>query len=105
MEKLPPVKLLARSGIRLTLSLFILGGFNLTRPCIAGPYAPGVGQGGTTAVSANDPGLVLWASAVGDLRRGPQAAFDPETYGDASFGLSTNALGPADVTISDEDQQ
>ena len=76
-----------------------------TPALLGGPYAPGVGQPGSTAIPAADPNLVLWASAVGEIRRGPQGIFDPEAYGDADFGLPANALGRADVAISDADQQ
>src|SRR3954464_570021 len=76
-----------------------------TPALLGGPYAPGGGQPGSTAIPAADPNLVLWASAVGEIRRGPQGIFDPDTYGNADFGLATNALGRADVAISDEDQQ
>jgi hypothetical protein len=74
-------------------------------PAFCGPFAPGAGQAGSTAVSASDSNLVLWGSAVGEMHRGPRAIFDPEAYGEASFGVPENALQKADVAISEEDQQ
>ncbi len=60
----------------------------------AGPYAPPAGQSGSTAIAANDPGFVAWASGFQNLVRGPLDIANPGG-GLASFGAGSEALGPA----------
>ncbi|REK12020.1 MAG: hypothetical protein DWQ37_13460 [Planctomycetota bacterium] len=84
-------------------TFFIVSGFlgllTTTSPVTAGPYAPAAGQPGSTAIAADSPAFVGWASSVASLVRGPIDAADPG--GElASFGVASNALGPADATIS-----
>ncbi|NJN84812.1 MAG: hypothetical protein HC802_22660, partial [Caldilineaceae bacterium] len=63
----------------------------------AGPYAPAAGQIGSTAIPANSPNIVAWASSVTRLERGPQSIADP-SLGSATFGNGVNALGVADTS-------
>ncbi|HKD36990.1 MAG TPA: PEP-CTERM sorting domain-containing protein [Pirellulales bacterium] len=65
----------------------------------AGPFAPQAGQPGSTAIAAGDPRFVEWASSVINLTRGPQNIANP-SLGLASFGASTNALGPSDAATN-----
>jgi prepilin-type N-terminal cleavage/methylation domain-containing protein/prepilin-type processing-associated H-X9-DG protein len=60
----------------------------------AGPYAPAAGQPGSTAIKHDDPSIVAWASAVGQLVRGPYDISDSESPL-VSFGVPSAALGPA----------
>src|SRR5688572_23272134 len=63
---------------------------------VAGPYAPGAGVAGTTAVAHDDPGLIAWGSSVGEVIRGPYDITDPEGPR-VTFGNPTPAaIGPAD---------
>lgn len=80
-------------------AIFLTGLVLLTaHPLFAGPYAPTAGQVGTTAIAANDPSIVAWATIAGDLQRGPQQLGDPE-LGDANFGSAAEALGAANATF------
>lgn len=63
----------------------------------AGPFAPAAGQPGSTAIAANDPALVGWATGFTNLVRGPQNIVSP-AGALASFGNGANALGAADAT-------
>jgi hypothetical protein len=62
----------------------------------SGPFAPQVGQPGSTAIAARDPSFVEWASSVRSLVRGPENIANPG-LGLASFGTAGNALGPSDA--------
>ena len=76
-----------RNGIIILLSLFI------AVLSFGGPYAPKVGQSGSTAVYKNDPSIIAWAtSAV--IERGFIDISKPE-LGYVSFGDIANCLGPA----------
>lgn len=63
----------------------------------AGPYAPAVGQVGSTAVPVNSPLIRGWATGVVSLDRGFMDSTDPD-LGRATFGSGNNALGPADAS-------
>jgi hypothetical protein len=63
----------------------------------AGPFAPAAGQPGSTAIAANDPAFVGWATGFENLVRGPQNIAVPGGAL-ASYGSGANALGPADAT-------
>jgi hypothetical protein len=65
----------------------------------AGPFAPAAGQPGSTAIAADDPAFVGWATAYTDFNPGPQNIANP-ALGLASFGSPSNALGPSDVNLS-----
>lgn len=54
----------------------------------AGPYAPAAGQTGTTAIDADDPAIIGWASTVAD--------YSPGTNADAVWQQSAEALGKAE---------
>jgi hypothetical protein len=62
----------------------------------AGPFAPAAGQVNSTAIPADSPNIVAWASAVGSVTRGPQDISD-ELSPLASFGLESAVLGPANA--------
>lgn len=66
-----------------------------SQPLIAGPYAPINGQPGSTAIGANSPSIVNWASGVASLTRGPEEIEDPFSLL-ASHGTAASALGPAE---------
>ncbi len=68
-------------------------------PALAGPYAPAAGQPGSTAIAHDDPQIIAWGSAVGELVRGPQQIGDPD-LGNATFGSASFATGPANATTS-----
>lgn len=59
-----------------------------------GPFAPQVGQPGSTAIDGDSPLFTEWASGYQDLVRGPQDIANP-TGPTASFGTGASALGPA----------
>jgi hypothetical protein len=59
----------------------------------AGPYPPGAGQPGSTAIHMDNPAFVSWATGI-EVVRGPVDISDPGG-GDASFGSPELALGPA----------
>jgi hypothetical protein len=63
----------------------------------AGPYAPPAGQAGSTAIAADSPLFVAWATGSSNLVRGPLDIANPGG-GLASFGSAANALGAADAT-------
>jgi hypothetical protein len=65
---------------------------------LAGPFAPGAGQPGTTAIAGSDSGIVAWATSVEELVRGPLDIANPGG-GTASFGAAANALGPSGSTL------
>ncbi len=65
----------------------------------AGPYSPGAGQPGSTAIAASDPLITGWANGVADLTRGPINISNP-SGGLASFGTGANALGPSDAATN-----
>lgn len=68
-----------------------------TTVAVAGPFAPAAGQPGSTAIAANDPMFVGWATGFENLMRGPQNIASPGGAL-ASAGSGANALGPADAT-------
>ncbi len=70
-----------------------------TSVTLAGPFAPPPGQLGSEAISKDDPLLIDWATAVAELIRGPMDIASP-AGGDASFGTTAEALGPAEGTSS-----
>ncbi|MEM7304173.1 MAG: PEP-CTERM sorting domain-containing protein [Pseudomonadota bacterium] len=76
--------------IRLETSLIncLLAFILITSHAFAGPYAPGAGQPGTTAVSNSNPAITAWASRVADYRPGANV--------DDPFNDPTNALGVAE---------
>ncbi len=63
---------------------------------LAGPYSPAAGLPGSDAIQANDPRIVAWASAVGEMERGPVEISDLESPL-ASFGSESSALGKANA--------
>ena len=65
----------------------------------AGPYAPPAGQSGSTAISKDDSSFVAWATGA-EILRGPMDISNPGD-GDASFGSSEDATGPAEGTSTD----
>lgn len=67
-------------------------------PLLAGPYPGPAGTAGSTAIAHNDPRIVAWGSAVGEIRRGLADSSDPEFSPFASYGLPEDALGPANAT-------
>jgi hypothetical protein len=64
---------------------------------VAGSFSPAAGQPGSTAIAANSPLFVDWASGHTNLVRGPQDAANPGGA-KATFGDPANALGPANAT-------
>jgi hypothetical protein len=66
----------------------------------AGPFAPPVGQPGTTAIYKSDPSIVGWATTVTGTLRGPTNISDPNSL-PASQGAESEVLGPANADISD----
>lgn len=79
---------------------FVLPTILAASTALAGPYAPPVGQQGTTAIHKSDPGIVGWATSVTGTLRGPTNISDPESL-PASQGSESDVLGPADTDISD----
>ena len=76
------------------ISLFVLGSVAL-----AGPYAPAVGQPGTTAIAYDSPLFVGWATGVANLIRGPLDISDPG--GDVvTWGTTLDVLGAADAAAT-----
>lgn len=63
-------------------------------PAWAGPYPAAAGEEGSTAIAANDPRIIGWATSVTSLIRGPQDIAFP-TGERASFGTGSEALGQA----------
>lgn len=57
-------------------------------------YAPAPGNPGSTAIHKDSSIIVNWATGI-DLRRGYLDISDP-SMGDVSYGLASDALGPAD---------
>ena len=78
--------------MRLALASIVVVGCVLS--AAAGPFAPAAGQTGSTAIHYDDPSIVAWASAVGELVRGPYDISDPDSPF-VSFGNPGAALGPA----------
>jgi hypothetical protein len=70
--------------------------FLLATRAVAGPYAPAAGQLGSTAVAADDPGLIAWGSSVGQVVRGPYDISDPESPLVTFGNPDPAAIGPAD---------
>ena len=64
------------------------------------PFAPPVGQMGTTAIPSNSPEFVSWAKDC-VVDRGPQDISDPNSM-DVNFGQAEDATGPAEggITVS-----
>ena len=65
-----------------------------------GPFCGGVGTDGCNAIAANDNQFVAWATNV-VVTRGPQNISNPNSPL-ASFGVETNAIGPATLNNSYE---
>ena len=65
-----------------------------------GPFCGGVGTDGCNAIAANDNQFVAWATNV-VVTRGPQNISNPDSPL-ASFGVETNAIGPATLNNSYE---
>jgi len=78
--------------MRLALTSFAVAGSVVS--VAAGPFAPAAGHMGSTAIHYDDPRIVAWASAVGELVRGPYDISDPDSPF-VSFGNPGAALGPA----------
>jgi hypothetical protein len=78
--------------------LFSIGLTLATQSSLAGPFAPGAGQPGSTAIAGSDPSIVAWATSVEELARGPLDIANP-AGGVASFGVAANALGPSGSTL------
>lgn len=66
----------------------------------AGPYAPAAGMPGSTAIPADSPLIIGWATGVTSLIRGPREMGDPDSPL-AGYGVAGNALGRADATPDD----
>lgn len=66
----------------------------------AGPFSPGAGEPGSSAVSNTNPGILSWASGFEGLVRGPLDVANPG-LGDATFGSGAEAVGPASGVASD----
>ncbi len=79
---------------------FVLSVVFVVSAAYAGPYAPAVGQMGSTAVSKNDFRIVGWATSVIGTLRGPTNSSDPNSL-PASQGTEADVLGMADTDISD----
>lgn len=60
-------------------------------------FPPAAGQPGSTAIAADSSVFVGWATGV-DLVRGPRDVAQPDS-GLVSFGMPTDALGPADGAV------
>ena len=69
-----------------------VGTFSACSAAFAGPYAPGAGMPGTTAIPASDPRFVGWATGFTNLIRGPIDIENPSSPL-ASFGTGNSALG------------
>lgn len=65
---------------------------------LAGPYPGPAGTTGSTAIAHNDPRIIAWASAVGEVQRGLADISDPDFSPFASYGQPEDALGPANAT-------
>ena len=63
-----------------------------------GPFCGGVGTDGCNAIAADDNQFVAWATNV-VVTRGPQNISNPNSPL-ASFGVETNAIGPATLNNS-----
>lgn len=66
----------------------------------AGPYAPKAGEIGSTAISADNPKFLTWASASANLTRGLQQ-LKVSNSGLATYGEAADGLGIADCTPDD----
>ncbi len=82
-----------------TAFFFLLAGTLGAGSVLAGPYAPAAGQPGSTAIAANDPSFVGWATGYTNFNPGPMDISNPG-LGLASYGSPVNALGPSDVDLS-----
>lgn len=63
----------------------------------AGPFPGPAGTPGSTAVAHDDPRIIAWASAVGEIKRGLVDISDPDFSPLASYGAPEDALGPANA--------
>ena len=63
--------------------------------CLAGPFSPPAGQGGSDAIHRASTAFSFWANGI-SLDRGPIDIAFPGGAS-ASFGSATDALGPADA--------
>ena len=79
--------------MRLIIAGLALGA--VLEQALAGPFAPPAGQTGSNAIHYDDSRIVAWASAVGELVRGPYDISDPDSP-TVAFGNPSAALGPAD---------
>jgi hypothetical protein len=90
--------LMLRAQAAILASVLVLTHFAAAADLLAGPFAPGAGQAGTTAIAGNDPRFVAWATTVENLTRGPLDISNPGG-GLASFGVAASALGPSGSTL------
>ena len=68
----------------------------LMLPAHAGPYAPAAGLSGSTAIAADDPRFVAWATGYSAFAPGPTDISDAGSPL-VSFGVPADAFGPADA--------
>ncbi len=69
----------------------------MVAPLAAGPFPPAAGVPGSDAIPAADERFTLWATGI-TIVRGYANIASPEDGGYATYGLRTDALGPADGT-------
>ncbi len=69
-----------------------------------GPFAPAAGQPGSTAIPKESPSIIAWATGI-EIQRGLLDIANPNTTVNgnnrATFGMPSNALGPAEGTSFD----
>ena len=63
-----------------------------------GPFAPAVGEEGTTAIHADSVIIASWATSL-EIDRGWMDAANPD-LGEASYGSPDNGTGPADGAVT-----
>jgi len=63
----------------------------------AGPYPGPAGTQGSTAIAHDDPRIIAWGAAVGEIQRG-RIDISDQTSPFASYGAPADALGAADAT-------
>ncbi len=79
---------------------FVLPTILAASTALAGPYAPAVGQTGSTAIYKSDAAIVGWATSVTGTLRGPTNISVPGSL-PASQGTESDVLGPANSDVSD----
>lgn len=67
---------------------------------MAGPYSPGAGEPGSSAISNTHPNILSWATGFENLVRGPIDIANPG-LGDATFGSGAEAVGAASGVSTD----